>query len=580
MKNAFLLGVGMTALCVGAAAGVARADEGWFGESFQRDRHVIVISIDGMHAIDFANCTAGIAGANGGQPYCPNLAALAKTGYAYPEASTSKPSDSYPGITAILTGASPHTTGAFYDVSYDRALAGPKVATPYGIPAGTCPTAKPGTQIGFDEEIDADLTKLNAGGAIDTDYLPRDPNSCAPVYPHVFNKVNTIFEVVKQAGGYTAWSDKHLSYSDVASGKSGQGLNDSYSPEINSFIVNLDAGTLASLGQPAHRYGADCSVLPDATQPAAQAAAQGWDWTTSFQNIQCYDSLKVTGILNQIDGMDHTGKVKTHVPNVFGMNFQAVSIGEKLVEKTLATPVTGGYLDAAGTPSAALLGEIQYVDGAIGAMVSELKAKGLYDRTTFIITAKHGQSPVDPARIKRITGDTAANPNVQAPSSLLGFGNAGSNVVQADEDDISMLWLADRSAATVAATVKTLEQNAANVGFDGGQIYSGAAIGLQFNTQDSRSPDIIITPNVGVIYTGGTKKVAEHGGFAHDDTNVMMLVSRPDLQPRTFFAPVQTAEVAPTVLKLLGLDPMRLDAVRIEGTAVLPGFEAKGDDRR
>ena len=31
MKNAFLLGVGMTALCVGAAAGVARADEGWFG---------------------------------------------------------------------------------------------------------------------------------------------------------------------------------------------------------------------------------------------------------------------------------------------------------------------------------------------------------------------------------------------------------------------------------------------------------------------------------------------------------------------------------------------------------------------
>jgi len=568
MKNAFLLGVGLSALCVGSAG----ADEGWFGQSFQRDRHVIVISIDGMHAIDFASCSAGVAGVNGGQPYCPNLAALARTGYTYPEASTSKPSDSYPGITAILTGASPHTTGAFYDVSYDRALAGPKAATPYGIVAGTCPTAKPGTQIGFDEEIDADLTKLNAGGAINPDYLPRDPNTCAPVYPHVFNKVNTIFEVVKQAGGYTAWSDKHLSYSDVASGKSGQGLNDTYSPEINSFIVNLDANTLASLGQPAHRFGPDCSVLPDATQPAAQAAAQGWDWTTSFQNIKCYDSLKVTGILNQIDGMDHTGKVKTRVPNAFGMNFQAVSIGEKLVEKTLSPAVTGGYLDSAGTPSPSLLGEIQFVDGAIGAMVAELKAKGLYDKTTFIITAKHGQSPVDPARITRIPGDAIATRN-HAPSDLLA-------TVQADEDDISLLWLADRSPANVAASVAILEKNAVAIGADAGQIYSGAAIGLQFNTQDSRSPDIIVTPNVGVIYTGGTKKVAEHGGFAHDDVNVMMLVSNPDLKPRAFFAPVQTAEVAPTVLKILGLDPMSLDAVRIEGTQVLPGFDGEDSERR
>ena len=50
-----------------------------------------------MHAVDFLNCSKGIAGVNDGAPYCPNLAALATTGVNYVGASTSKPSDSFPG---------------------------------------------------------------------------------------------------------------------------------------------------------------------------------------------------------------------------------------------------------------------------------------------------------------------------------------------------------------------------------------------------------------------------------------------------------------------------------------------------
>jgi hypothetical protein len=105
-----------------------------------------------------------------------------------------------------VTGGSPRSTGAFYDVSYDRALSSPAQTTPYGIPGGACPGTV-GTQVGFDEEIDIDYTKLDAGGGINPAYLPRDPkNGCAPVYPHQFIRVNTLFEVVKAA--YTAWSDK------------------------------------------------------------------------------------------------------------------------------------------------------------------------------------------------------------------------------------------------------------------------------------------------------------------------------------------------------------------------------------
>ena len=209
-----------------------------------------------------------------------------------------------------MTGGSPRSTGAFYDVSYDRALSPPEKTTPSGIVGG--PTLCPGvvgTQVGMDESIDVDLTKLDAGGGIDPGYLPRDPkNGCAPVYPHSFIRVNTMFEVVKAAGGYTAWADKHQSY-ELAKGRSGAGLNDFYAPEINSIPVALPQVKRMA-----------CNPLPDQTTVASSNA-----YTDSFANIKCYDSLKVQAILSQIDGLDHTGAARTRVPNVFGMNFQAVS---------------------------------------------------------------------------------------------------------------------------------------------------------------------------------------------------------------------------------------------------------------
>ena len=80
-------------------------------------------------------------------------------------------------------------------------------------------------------------------------------------------------------------------------------------------------------------------------------------------------------------------------------------------------------------------------------------------------------------------------------------------------------------------------------------------------------------PNVGVVYTTSLKKQSEHGGFAHDDTNVMMLVSNPGLRARTVTSFVETTQVAPTILRILGLDPNSLSAVRKEGTPVLPGLD-------
>jgi arylsulfatase A-like enzyme len=303
--------------------------------------------------------------------------------------------------------------------------------------------------------------------------------------------------------------------------------------------------------------------------------SQTGSWTDSFQNIQCYDALKVNAIVNEIDGKSHDGAKAAPVPTLFGMNFQAVSVGQKLIENKT---IVGGYTDAQGTPTPALKDEIAFVDASVGKMVSELKRRGLLESTLIIVTAKHGQSPIDPARFFPIPGHGGGNgtspanliaaylPDSESPLNASGIGPT--------EDDISQLWLSHSS--DTEAAVQELQANAKEAGI--GQIFYGAALENMFGKPglppegDPRVPDIIVQPDVGVVYTGSAKKQAEHGGFAHDDTNVLMVVSNPSLESRTVSAPVQTAQVAPTILQSLGLNPSALEAVRKEGTQVLPGL--------
>jgi hypothetical protein len=525
-------------------------------------KHVLLLSIDGMHAVDLYNCTHGIAGANGGNPYCPNMAALSQTAINYVSAISSKPSDSFPGMAALASGGTPKSTGLYYDVAYDRALDAPAEKTGTGLGAGPCvPYGTPfGTTTDNDQGIDFDDTKLNGGApsaglteggiaSIDPKKLERDPqNGCAPVYPWNFIRVNTAFGVIHAAGGYTAWIDKHPSYSFVG-GPGGKGLDDYYSPEVNSTVVPLPG--LKTLD------GAACDPIRD---PLGTSA-----WNASFENIQCYDAIKVYALLNQIAGKTHSG-APAMVPAVFGMNFQSVYVGESVNEAGVAT---GGYKNAAALPTPELLNEIEYVDTAIGGIVNALKAAGIYNDTLLIITAKHGESPIDPTRYVADGTDTPATllgdliPWSESPLNTSGIG--------ATEDDVSVLWL--KKGVNVDTAVGILEADATEIGL--GEIYYGPTLALNYNVgglgpgEDSRTPDIIVTPNVGVTYSGSTAMIGDHGGFAHDDNNVVMLVANPSFTAQTVSADTQTIQIAPTIVKALGLNPMALDAVKAEGTPVL-----------
>ncbi|HXX16669.1 MAG TPA: alkaline phosphatase family protein [Candidatus Eremiobacteraceae bacterium] len=548
-------------------------------------QHVLLISIDGMHAVDYLNCSKGLPGVNNGEPYCPNLAELGETGINYRDTSTSRPSDSFPGLMAIVTGGSPRTVGAFYDVAYDRSYDAPINTTGNGVagtgPGGCMPnTPATGSTTEFDEGIDVNKLALNGGApigvdggirSIDPTKLDRDPsNNCAGVYPWDFVRTNTIFGVIHQAGGYTAWSDKHPSYSSVSGhGSNGKAVDDYYSPEINSIPVGLPKVSA---------QGVSCDPLPDQTTVSPSNS-----WTDSFQNIQCYDQLKVNAVLNWINGKTHNGSSGAPVPAIFGMNFQVVSVGEKLIEKSLKH--TGGYVDSIGTPTQYLLSEIEFADKSIGDMVSELKKNGIYDQTLIIITAKHGQSPIDSARYLGI-GTSSTDPITTSPATILDNAHclppsespSNPTGIGPTEDDVSLVWLDSKcntgSAVALLQSTSPTTNNVAGIG----EIFSGPILTTYFNAPgqppngDPRTPDILTTPDIGVTYSGSTKKLAEHGGFSRDDTNVIILVSNPAFTAVTITSPVKTSQVAPTILQALGLDPNALDAVKAEGTAVLPGI--------
>src|SRR5580700_2095007 len=285
----FAVAVTLASSTLGIAADTSKVGSG-------KIKHVLLLSVDGMHAVDFYNCSHGVAGVNGGDPYCPNMAALSQTGINYVNTESSKPSDSFPGMAALASGGTPKSTGLYYDVAYDRSLDAPAKTTGTGLAAGPCAAfAQPsGTTTDNDQGVDLDDTMLNGGAvgaplteggiaSLDPLKLVRDPASgCAPVYPWNFIRVNTIFGVIHAAGGYSAWIDKHPSYSFVG-GPGGNGLDDYYAPEVSSNVVPLPGVKTVA--------GASCDPIRD------KVSTSGWN--SSFASIQCYDAIKVYALLNQ-----------------------------------------------------------------------------------------------------------------------------------------------------------------------------------------------------------------------------------------------------------------------------------------
>ncbi len=534
-------------------------------------QHVLLLSIDGFHASDLATCEA--------ENLCPNLASLASFGTTYTDAHTSEPSDSAPGLMALVTGGDPKLTGVYYDASYDRTVYAPPAQTP--SLSQNC-SGPPGYMAGYYENVDTGApTYYNPNGrrtiigeSVDPDQLPYEwqGGKCRPVMPNDYLRTNSIFSVAHEAGLWTAWADKHPVYNaEVAGHGTPDAVDDPFNTEINADLIPpslVDTrGNRVTFPLP----------NPDGTGP--------YFITDSVGNTEAYDQIKVDAILNEIDGRNSYGTHAAPVPGIFGMNFQAVSVAQKLVDPILSCVrsnngpgcnpkyVPGGYEPGSTSTSPIftpqLQGAIQFVDGAVGSMVNELRKQGVLGSTTIIITAKHGQSPIDPSQLQKI-----------GSAEVTVLNNAGVFPALVTDDDVSLIWMkpASQQADTQAAVNALLqsEQNGNPARIQ--TVLYGAALEAQFGnpTTDPRTPDIIIQPIPGTIYSKSGAKVMEHGGFSEDDTHVALLavnganVVSGTSVGLTISEPVRTYQVAPTILSDLGLDPWRLDAVRIEHVRVLP----------
>ncbi|HUE25715.1 MAG TPA: alkaline phosphatase family protein, partial [Solirubrobacteraceae bacterium] len=371
-------------------------------------RHVLLISVDGMHQSDLDWYIANHPNSE--------LAKLASGGAEFTNNHTSDPSDSDPGGTALMTGGDPRATGVYYDVEYSHAV---------DEAGANCTPGQPAT--GGDAIYDSPDDTLNAvpdllnngsgntfpsfdeGGSIypngddanpgaimnltphpqsglNPGSFPVDPKSCQPIMPWDYLKVNTIFQVIRNAGMRTAWSDKHAIYTSFnGHGSGGMSIDDFFGPEIDS----------------------------QAVEPNGVPYPTDTDWAHDDAATKQYDGYKVQAVINELDGYDHSGTQKLGVPAILGMNFQTVSVAEKVDSPSTLTKnpdgsytegptELAGYSPGTTTPRPLLASAFDYVNAQLQQMVDAIERDGLASSTAIIITAKHGQSPQDPLLLKRI----------------------------------------------------------------------------------------------------------------------------------------------------------------------------------
>ena len=577
-----------TPLAVSSSTAVADGD----GHGQSQIKHVLLISVDGMHQSDLDWYVANNPNSE--------LARLATGGAEYTNAQTSDPSDSDPGGTALMTGGDPKVTGIYYDDEYSHGV----------FPPGTtdCKGPVPGGNVIYDspdDNLPAVPDLLNNGsnntfpsfdeggsiypGGIDknpalimnlSDHpqsglnpatYPVDPKTCQPIQPWDFVGVNTIFQVIHAAGMRTAWSDKHAIYTSFnGPGSNGTSIDDFFGPEIDS----------------------------QAVEPNGVAYPVDGAWTADNTATRQYDSYKVQAVLNWINGYDHSGQgPKVGTPAIYGMNFQTVSTAEKLKSSptelipngqggyTENAPLLGGYITSNGqqVPGPLLSSALDYVNDALQQMADTIQADGEASSTAIILTAKHGQSPQNNDQLQRID-DGPIIAGVNAAWAALHPGNQTLVVQEADDDGL-LWWLSDRSqAATDFVKDYLWTHTAPAVNYAGqtvtvqhsglSEIYAGQESAQFFGVtkSDPHHPDVFGISQVGTIYTTGSK-IAEHGGDNPGDRDVPLVVYAPGtVQPAQSNDSVETTQVAPTILKLLGLSPGALQAVQQEGTQVLPGL--------
>jgi len=343
--------------------------------------------------------------------------------------------------------------------------------------------------------------------------LPRDPeHNCAELLPHALTKVNSVFDMVHAGGGRTAWAADNAAYADLLRGPSGNALDDVFvpapSPNMRSLIESAKFG----------------------------------------------DEARVRTLLGWINGKPEL------VPRLFGITLTSADAAQRSTAllfqtQTNHTGQTGNAVDS-GVQQA-----FEQIDKQLGLIVAELKKTGLDGSTWIVVTASYGRvlssatlRLIDPAR-------------VQAVAQM----SAHKDLALVTADTVGLVWLKRPSA--LVAVLQAYRAQMTELGI--GEIYSGEKLRLIMNSadEDSRMPDLILQPQAGVIWMRkGDDAPQMHGGFSDEQNHVALLVSGRQLTGRVDKTPVPTTQIAPLILRILGMEKMDLRALHQEHTPALPGI--------
>ncbi|MDP9051477.1 MAG: alkaline phosphatase family protein [Acidobacteriota bacterium] len=241
-----------------------------------------------------------------------------------------------------------------------------------------------------------------------------------------------------------------------------------------------------------------------------------------------------------------------NVPRLSGLSL----LGFDAAQQSLPLSQTA----AEGAASNVKRSPLEHIDAQLRKFVDALRKAGLFDSTWIIVTAPHGSigdranlRVVDAVRVEQVAKTVA-----------------GDDIGRVVAGTAAMVWL--KHPEKTDNLVKAYRAKMMELGI--GAIYFGEKLKLIMNTaeDDSRMPDVILEPLTGVEWSRDRQWPEHLGGFSDDENHVALLISGTQLTRRVDKTPVQTGQIAPLILQILGMDKLDLQALHKEHVPALPGI--------
>jgi hypothetical protein len=300
---------------------------------------------------------------------------------------------------------------------------------------------------------------------------------------------------------------------EYLNGPSGLGLTQGFFPEIGAVASNLEAQ---------------------------------WAW----------EDLHWSGFCNVTAGhyVNGTGEIDF---SLIGANFQAL---------TWAQSNGGGYANGSSWSDPVfgtnITKTLQRYDQKIAEFINHLESVGKLDSTLLVLSSKQGQSPVNETSLKHVSSDGLLK-------------STGVDVAFWTGDDAALIWLKNSYDADTAK--KNLMANATALNID--YVLAGDEVwefGFGNPRKDPRAPDVAVIAKDGTLFSTNSQ-TENHGAWLPDDLEVPLIFYNPAFSAMKISLPIQTKQIASTMLAALGLPLAQLDSWRVEGSPVIPylGLENK-----